>query len=120
MTLLRCFFFVWFSPALALMHQDEGSAKREGFPKPGVNTILLSPRLPHLAAVAAMPRDRVLPESDGPSSLMNGQPIYPWDAWSIVQHLADVWREPERDVGDQLLSNFKTLAASQYGGRKDD
>ena len=72
------------------------------------------------AAVAAMPRDRVLPESDGPFSLMNGQPIYPWEAWSIVQHLADVWREPERDLGDQLLANFKTLAASQYGGRKED
>lgn len=64
------------------------------------------------SAVAVMPRDRVLPESDGPFSLIQGQPAYPWDAWSVVPLLADAWKESEQDVGVQLLSNFKALAAS--------
>ena len=61
------------------------------------------------AAAAAMPRDRVLPESDGPFGLLGGQPACPWEAWSMVPYLAGLWREPERDVEAQLLSNFKEL-----------
>jgi TatD DNase family protein len=64
------------------------------------------------SAAAAMPHDRVLPESDGPFGLLDGPPTYPWEAWSVVPQLADVWREPEREVGGLLLSNFKKLATS--------
>ena len=64
------------------------------------------------AAAAVMPRDRVLPESDGPFGLLNGQPICPWEAWSVARHLADVWGEPQRDVEARLLSNFKEFVVS--------
>jgi TatD DNase family protein len=64
------------------------------------------------SVAAAMPRDRVLPESDGPFCLLDGQPTYPWEAWSVVPNLAKIWNKPERDVGGWLLSNFKTLVAS--------
>jgi hypothetical protein len=50
MNLLRWFFCIYFSPDLALRRRDGGSAKREGFPKAGVKTILRSPRLLRLAA----------------------------------------------------------------------
>ena len=63
------------------------------------------------AAVAVMPRDRVLPESDGPFGLLNGQSAYPWEAWSVVSHLADIWREPQGDVEEQLFANFKEITA---------
>lgn len=61
------------------------------------------------AAVVAMPRHRVLPESDGPFGLLAGQPACPWEAWSMVPYLASAWREPERDVETRLLTNFKEL-----------
>lgn len=65
------------------------------------------------AVAAAMPRDRVLPESDGPFSVVNGQPTCPWQAWSIVSFFANIWREPEKNVEAQLLSNFKTLTIEE-------
>lgn len=61
------------------------------------------------SAVAAMPKDRVVPESDGPFGLIDGQPARPWDAWSVLPKLAELWREAE--VADQLWSNFRTLMA---------
>jgi TatD DNase family protein len=65
------------------------------------------------AAAAVMPHNRVLPESDGPFGLLNGQPVCPWDAWSVARYLARVWREPERDVEARMLANFKEFAASR-------
>jgi len=62
-----------------------------------------------LAAATAMPRDRVLPESDGPFGLLDTHPAYPWDACSVIPRLADLWREPERDVDIRLLANLKGL-----------
>jgi TatD DNase family protein len=61
------------------------------------------------AAAAAMPRDRVIPESDGPFGLLDGQPASPWDASSMVPYLAGMWGEPEQEVETQLLSNFRGL-----------
>jgi TatD DNase family protein len=62
-----------------------------------------------LAAAAAMPRDRVVPESDGPFARVNGRTILPWEAWSVVPKLAKLWREAEADVASQLRANFKSL-----------
>jgi TatD DNase family protein len=61
------------------------------------------------AALAAMPRERVLPETDGPFGLVMDHPAYPWDAWSIVPHLAEVWKETPHDAGIRLLRNFRAL-----------
>jgi TatD DNase family protein len=69
--------------------------------------MLKSPR--GQVAAAKMPRDRVLPESDGPFGSLNGQPIYPWEAWSVVPYLGSVWGESSRDVEDRLFLNFRAL-----------
>lgn len=61
------------------------------------------------AAAAAMPHDRVLPESDGPFSIIKGHPASPWEAWSVVPLLADLWKESEQDIEVQLWSNFKAF-----------
>ncbi len=58
---------------------------------------------------ATIPHDRVLPESDGPFGKLDGQPAWPWQAWSVVPQLAEVWQKPEGEVQTQLLANFKTL-----------
>jgi len=62
------------------------------------------------AAVLAMPKDRVVPESDGPFGLVEGRAAHPWDAWSVKSKLAELWREQEDRVAAQLRSNFRTLS----------
>lgn len=63
-------------------------------------------------AVSNMRRDRLLPESDGPFGLVDGRPALPWEAWSIVPMLADLWREPQGNVELILRSNLKSLLAT--------
>lgn len=65
-------------------------------------------------SVAAMPQDRVLPETDGPFGQQHGRPLYPWHAMQISRPLADIWNIPAEEVAAQLRSNFRRLSeASQ-------
>lgn len=61
------------------------------------------------AAVAKMPIDRILPESDGPFGVLKERAAYPWDAWSVVPSLAKLWNKHEQEIENQLMVNFKTL-----------
>lgn len=63
-----------------------------------------------IAAVRAMPRDRIVPESDGPFAKIANRPLYPWDASSIISPLAELWNESEDDVRLRLISAFKEIA----------
>ena len=65
-----------------------------------------------LAAIKAMPRNRIIPESDGPFGTVRGRSALPWEAWSIVSTLTELWRETEADVEHQLKDNFRTLVTS--------
>jgi TatD DNase family protein len=65
------------------------------------------------AAVAAMPKERVLPETDGPFGTANGNVAYPWDAMSVDQLLSDVWREPAPQIREALVQNFTRLVSAQ-------
>lgn len=60
-------------------------------------------------AVTAMRRDRVLPESDGPFGLVDGRTAFPWEAWTIVPILTDLWREHQEEVELILQNNLKSL-----------
>ena len=62
-----------------------------------------------MAAVASMPPDRVLPESDGPFALFENRTAYPWDAWSIVPRLAELWNDTREGAVRRLRSNLKRL-----------
>jgi TatD DNase family protein len=64
-----------------------------------------------IAAVAAIPHDRILPESDGPFGLVDRRASFPWEAWTIKEKLAELWGESESDVETQLMANFRRLAA---------
>ena len=61
------------------------------------------------AAVFAMPKERVLPESDGPFGLVQGRPANPWDAWAVTSMLGELWREEESEIATRFVSNFKTV-----------
>lgn len=64
-----------------------------------------------LAAIAAMPESRVVPESDGPFTTIEERPALPWEAWSIVPKLGQLWKENETEVESQLLANFRSLTS---------
>ena len=59
------------------------------------------------ALATKLPRDRVLPESDGPFAQLDGRTIMPWDFDITVAFLSDVWSVPFEEVRSQLLSNAK-------------
>ena len=59
--------------------------------------------------VAAMPRNRVVPESDGPFAQINGEPLMPWCEEQTVTHLSKVWNAPDLAVASLLVQNSKRL-----------
>ena len=54
---------------------------------------------------AAMPRDRVVPESDGPFAKVRGAPLMPWDANTVTVKLAELWGLQQEAVLKGLRSN---------------
>ena len=59
-----------------------------------------------------MPLDRVLPETDGPFTEVNGVTLKPWDAWAVCSTLAELWGMPHKAVEQQLRNNLKRLLAN--------
>lgn len=62
-------------------------------------------------AVAMMPRDRVLTETDGPFGLKGNKPLEPTDVGLAVSDLARIWQVEQREVSQTLLANLKILLA---------
>lgn len=55
--------------------------------------------------VAALPQDRVVPESDGPFATVGGKLVMPWSAPETAQRLSEVWELPVGEVADLLAKN---------------
>lgn len=64
------------------------------------------------AAVAAMPRDKLVTETDGPFGTCHGRPARPWDANNAIPVIAEVWREDAHDVNTWVSQNFAKLLSS--------
>lgn len=64
-----------------------------------------------LRSVSAMPRERVLPETDGPFGMVKGRALHPWDAMGVCARLASVWGEPIAAIREQLQANFRKLVS---------
>lgn len=62
------------------------------------------------AMATAMPRDRVLTETDGPFAFEGSRPLQPADAWKAVEELERLWDLPRTEVIDQLGSNLRRLS----------
>lgn len=62
-----------------------------------------------LDAIKIIPRNRVIPESDGPFGMVKKQPIMPWETYSILPKLADLWNMSCLEAEAVLLHNFKQL-----------
>lgn len=61
------------------------------------------------ARVAAMPRNRVLTETDGPLSKVDGQDQRPADVRVALSVLAELWGLPLEDAERQVWSNHEEL-----------
>lgn len=61
--------------------------------------------------VAAMPRERVLTESDGPFAQLAGRPLMPWDVSATYPVLARLWDMDTQGVALQIRDNLRTLGA---------
>lgn len=60
---------------------------------------------------ALLPRDRVVPESDGPFAKTSGSSIMPWEASNITGGLAHLWGTSLTAVEEQLSMNGQKLRA---------
>lgn len=65
------------------------------------------------ALVAAMPKERVLTETDAPFAQMDGAPLMPWDVVRAYPVLADLWDCDLESVARQLASNLLSLNKSK-------
>lgn len=61
--------------------------------------------------VAAMPRQRIVTESDGPFANWQRKPLMPWDVEKSFVLLAEIWRNTPEKAKEQIRHNFKSLIA---------
>lgn len=61
------------------------------------------------ALAKKLPRDRVVPESDGPFAQFNGATVMPWSADETAQLLAQIWEQPVDQVRCDLDANSRQL-----------
>jgi TatD DNase family protein len=59
---------------------------------------------------SAMPKDRLLTETDAPFAQVSGKPMMPWDVSEAETVLAGFWGETEQQVRVRLRDNFRILA----------
>lgn len=58
-----------------------------------------------------VPKNRVLPETDGPFFQLKGRPAMPWDVDKVIADLGMIWKTPCNDVKSLLRMNLRNLAA---------
>lgn len=56
-----------------------------------------------------LPKDRVLPETDGPFAKNGSTPYMPWEAISIAGTITAIWNETEQAVRKQFERNLAAL-----------
>lgn len=63
------------------------------------------------SVASKLPRDRVVPESDGPFAKVAGKPVLPWSAEQTAELLAQAWSVSQQDALVALAENSKRLLA---------
>lgn len=58
-----------------------------------------------------LPKDRVLPETDGPFGQREGKALMPWDSALVHRDLAEIWGMEEDKVAERLIGNLRRLVA---------
>ena len=60
---------------------------------------------------AAMPKGRVLTETDGPFGISNGKPLEPLDVLGAIEGLAALWGEDSETVRSRMSESLRSLIA---------
>ncbi|MGK5042171.1 Qat anti-phage system TatD family nuclease QatD [Janthinobacterium sp. GB1R12] len=58
---------------------------------------------------AAIPRDRIVAESDGPFAKTDGKTVMPWEASNISSAMAGIWGMQTSTASDILINNGREL-----------
>ena len=66
------------------------------------------------ALVAEIPKNRVLPESDGPFAQMNMQPLFPWEGKMVARELSSIWKIPI----DEIVAGFDNVLSGVINLRR--
>lgn len=66
--------------------------------------------------VAALPRERVVTETDGPYAKLGDRPSEPKDIPSVVTGLARVWKEEPEQARQRVFDNMAAIAAAARAG----
>ncbi|VEI37129.1 TatD-related deoxyribonuclease [Stutzerimonas stutzeri] len=67
------------------------------------------------ALAKKLPRDRVVPESDGPFAQVNGATVMPWSSGQTAELLAQAWDLPAGEVARTLELNARQLIGLIHG-----
>lgn len=59
--------------------------------------------------ISKIPKDRILPESDGPFTSIKNKQTHPLDVLVVYQVLTEIWNEPIDIVENRIFTNFKKL-----------
>lgn len=59
--------------------------------------------------ITRIPKNLILPESDGPFATQGGKPIMPWEAINVSSDLSKIWRIPVNEVENILKKNLDKL-----------
>ncbi len=57
----------------------------------------------------AIPRSRLLTETDGPFGTSGDSPLMPWDAEMAIPIIADLWGATQAEVAGSIRTNFRNL-----------
>lgn len=68
------------------------------------------------ALISAMPKDRLLTETDGPFAAIDTQPLAPGEVRIAQEFLASCWKTEPDEVANVVADNFRRLMASNVGG----
>lgn len=64
------------------------------------------------ALIASMPRDRILPETDGPFVEVDGKTLKPGETGDVLSYLTSSWHEPKHTVESRMRENLIKLVSS--------
>ena len=59
----------------------------------------------------AIPRERMLTETDGPFAFLGSRPLQPADSWMAVDALCEIWEADRNEVVRVLRGNLKRVSA---------
>lgn len=62
-----------------------------------------------IAITSEIPKEKLLPETDGPFAMMGNNMLMPWDVNLVLRQLSNIWEEDLSNVQNLLLSNFRSL-----------